>query len=57
MEVRRFLEMVVTTYNGRECSTSGDKSLHYHLHYTFNKPTKELGNVKMTNKEKRRMKR
>ena len=55
MEVKRFLEMLVTTYNGRECRTADDKALHYHLHYTFNKPTKELGNLKMTNKEKGRM--
>jgi hypothetical protein len=48
--------MLVTTYNARECRTAGDKALHYHLHYTFNKPTKELGNVKMTNKEEGRMK-
>jgi hypothetical protein len=56
MEVTRFLEMLVTTHNGTECGTAGDKALHYHLHYTFNKPTKEIGNVKITNKEKGRMK-
>jgi hypothetical protein len=56
MEVTRFLEMLVTTNNGREFRTAGDRALHYHLHYTFNKLTKELGNVKITNKEKGRMK-
>jgi len=48
--------MLVTTYNGRECRTTGGKAVHYHFHYTFNKPAKGLGNVNMTNKEKGRMK-
>jgi hypothetical protein len=56
MEVTRFLEMPVTTYSGRECRTTGDKAVNYHFHYTFNKPAKGLRNVKMTNKEKGRMK-
>jgi hypothetical protein len=43
---------MVTTYKGRECGTAGARALHYHLHFTVNKPTKELGDVKMTNKEK-----
>jgi hypothetical protein len=53
MEVTRFLETLVTTYKGKECRTAGDKALHYHLHYTFNKRTEELVDVEMTNKEKR----
>jgi len=56
MEVTRFLEMLVTTYNVTECRTTGDKVVHYHFHYTFNKPAKGLGNVKMTNKGNGRMK-
>jgi hypothetical protein len=52
MEVKHFLKRLVTTHKGRECRTAGDKALHYHLHYTLKKPTKELVDVEMTNKEK-----